>query len=304
MNIEITSEIDTKEFREESQEIAKDDPAFSKDFFDSINYAAEEVSEKFDDIQKIDLEEQINSTLDSSADSLLIEDPLQEITEEYQYTMEQEELFKKIVEILSEAGDRIDPLIRDDPMFRKASINATLTMLGVGTFSDSFKMAGKVILGGTAAYYVVKTIVNTLSSQKLSKSSSLSGNGQVDYDALFGDFSIYAKKIYEAFLSFSEKNYFSNLMKMSTSGGPLSTEKIHLLDHAWLLGSAITIFSLEQPFLIDKLFFYQKIEESAHTLDNGLVNFYSYFDSLTHIPISSRCAIARSAIMLKLLEEK
>lgn len=300
MTFEITTEIDENKFIEESEEVSHDDENFSKEISDAINDAALKVSEEFTETQQLELEDNINSVLNSSEDSIEIKDFLQEITEKPTYTDEQRELIKSISDILSRAGDKADPLIRNDPLLKKAVINAALSMLGVGTFSENFKIAGKVVLGGAAAYFVIKTIMNYQGS--MSHSPLFKLNSAIDYVELFGEFSSYAKKIHEAFMSFNKNNYFSNISKLSSESGPLNSNKVFLLDHAWLLGSSIYLFPLDKPYYIDKFDYYSRIYALSNTLENGIVAFYEKLQCDNDIPLSIRLDIGRAAILIKLME--
>lgn len=301
MTYEITTDIDEEKFIKDNEEVVRDDEEFSEEIFEAIDNAASEISEEFTLTQQLEFEDNLNSVLDSSADSMEIKDFLQIITEEPTYTEDEEELIKKLADVLVIAGDKVDPLIRNDPLFKKAMINATFSMLGIGGFSKNFKIAGKIILGGAAAYFVVKTILNTKNSLKNNSPSVLSSG--IDYVGMFGSFSSEAQKIYEAFISFDMGNYIKNLSKLSEDGCPLNEKNVFLLDHAWLMGSSIYLFPLSAPYSMDKFDYYNRINKLANILDNGLAIFYQELHANDDIPMSIRLDIGRAAILVKLTNE-
>lgn len=299
MKFEITTDIDEDKFIEKSEEVTHDDDQFSHEISEAIDNAVLKVSKEFSETQQLEFEDNVNSVLNSSEDSIEIKNFLQEITERSTYTDDENDLIKKIADVLAKAGDEADPFVRDDPMFKKAIINATFSMLGIGAFSENFKIAGKIILGGTAAYFVIKTILNNQNVIKTIHTSKAKTN--IDYIGLFGDFSSEAKKIYEAFISFDKTNYFLNLSKLSDDNCPLSNKAVFLLDHAWLLGSSIYLFPLCEPYNIDKFYYYNKIHSLSKTLDNGLVSFYRALHNDSNIPLGVRLDIGRAAILVKLM---
>lgn len=302
MTFEITTDIDEEKFIKESEEVIREDEMFSEEIFEAIDNAALKIKEEFTMTQQLEFEEGLNSVLNSSENSIEIKDYLQIITEEPTYTDDKKELMKKIADMLTSAGDKADPFIRNDPLFKKAIINATFSMIGIGGFSKNFKIAGKIILGGAAAYYVIKTILNTQNTPTNSSPFILSSS--IDYVGMFGDFSSEAQEIYEAFILFEHKNYLLNISKLSSNGSILSSEKIFLLDHAWLLGSSIYLFPLSEPYSMDKFDYYNKINTLSHVLDKGLVAFYQTLNANDNIPLSILLDIGRSAILVKLAKDK
>lgn len=302
MPFEITTEIDEEKFTKDNEEFFRDDERFSGEIFEAIDNAAFKISEEFTLTQQLEFEDNLNSVLNSSGDSLEIKDFLQVITEESTYAEDKKELMKKIADMLTRAGDEADPFIRNDPLFKKAVINATFSMLGIGGFSKNIKIAGKFILGGTVAYFVIKNILNTQNISKNSHPFILSSG--IDYKGMFGDFSSEAKKIYESFNIFDEHNYLINLSRLSKDGGPLSDDKVYLLDHAWLLGSSIYLFPLSTPYSMDKFDYYHKINTLSNILDNGLTMFYQELHASDDIPLSIRLDIGRAAILVKLTKNK
>ncbi|HHT2664552.1 TPA: hypothetical protein ACTYSP_004219 [Citrobacter freundii] len=302
MTFEITTEIDEEKFIKETEEVVRNDEKFSGEIFEAIDNAALKITEEFTVTQQLEFEDNLNSVLNSSEDSMQVKDYLQIITEKPTYTEDKNELMKKIADMLTSAGDKADPFIRNDPLFKKAIINTTFSMLGVGGFSKNFKIAGKVILGGTAAYFVIKTILNYQNNLK-STPPFILGSG-IDYVGMFGDFSSSAQKIYEAFILFEKENYFSNLSVLSGCNSLLSNEKIFLLDHAWLLGSSICLFPLSAPYSIDKFDYYNKIDTLSNVLDKGLVAFYQTLHADDDIPLSILLDIGRAAILVNLTNNK
>lgn len=301
MTFEITTDIDEENFIKESEEVVRDDEKFSEEMFEAIDNAALKITEEFTVTQQLEFEDDLNSVLNSSENNIEVKDYLQIITEEPTYTEDKKELMKKIADMLTSAGDEADPFIRNDPLFKKAIINATFSMLGIGGFSKNLKIAGKVILGGTAAYFVIKTILNNQNNLKNSHPFILSSG--IDYVGLFGDFSSEAQEIYEAFILFEKGNYFLNLSKLSDCNSLLSSEKIFLLDHAWLLGSSIYIFPLSAPYSIDKFDYYNNINMLSNVLDKGLVAFYQTLHANDDIPLSILLDIGRAAILVKIAKD-
>ena len=302
MTYEITTDIDEEKFIKDNEEVVRDDPKFSEEIFDDIDNAASKISDEFALTQQLEFEDNLNSVLNSSEESIGIKDVLQVITEESTYAEDKKELMKKIADILTSAGDEADPFIRNDPMFKKVIINATFSMLGVGGFSKNFKIAGKIILGGTAAYFVIKTILNYQNS--INNSHPFILKSGIDYEGMFGDFSSEAQEIYEAFNLFDKENYLINLSKLSKDGCPLDDKKVFLLDHAWLLGSSIYLFPLSMPYSIDKFEYYNKINTLSNALNNGVVVFYQELHADGDIPLSVRLDIGRAAILVKLKKDK
>lgn len=302
MTFEITTDIDEERFIKENEEAVHDDEMFSEKIFEAIDNAALKITEEFTVTQQLEFEDDLNSILNSSENSIEIKDYLQVIIEEPTYTDDKKELMKKIADMLTSAGDKADPFIRNDPLFKKAIINSTFSMLGIGGFSKNFKIAGKIILGGVAAYYVIKTILN--SQNKLKNNYPFILNSGIDYIGMFGDFSYEAQEIYEAFILFEKENYLLNLSKLSSRDCILSSEKVFLLDHAWLLGSSIYLFPLSAPYSIDKFDYYSKINTLSSVLDKGLVTFYQTLHANDDIPLSILLDIGRSAILVKLAKDK
>lgn len=302
MTFEITTEIDEEKFIKETEEVVRNDEKFSGEIFEAIDNAALKITEEFTVTQQLEFEDNLNSVLNSSEDSMQVKDYLQIITEKPTYTEDKKELMKKIADMLTRAGDEADPFIRNDPLFKKAIINSTFSMLGIGGFSKNLKLAGKLILGGTVAYFVIKNILNTQNILKNNHPFVLSS--AIDYKGMFGDFSCDAQKIYESFNLFNQQNYLINLSKLSEDGGPLSSEKVFLLDHAWLLGSSIYLFPLSASYSVDKFNYYQKINTLSNMLDNGLVMFYQELHASDDIPLSILLDIGRAAILVKLTKKQ